>query len=153
MHDIEMQEMSQEFLECWKNAGMHLNDQVQGGIQAWLRAHPYPPFLEHLSFRLGNQLFFIRIEDIDEKVQGPGSLDGLLAVAEGNHGHACLLPMRKKFFDGTWVPDRNGWGLIDVKTKKSIDPISLVTDQEIEMTPWELQDMAVQIVRDYLGKR
>lgn len=153
MHNIEMREMSQEFLKCWQSAGTHLNNQVQGGIQAWLRAHPYPPFLEHLSFRLGNQLFFIRIEDIDERTQGPGSLRGLLTVAEGNHGHACLLPMKKKFFGGAWVPDRNGWGLIDAKTRKPIDPISLVTDQKIEMTPWELQDMAVQIVRDNIEKQ
>jgi hypothetical protein len=152
MHNIEMQEMSQDFLECWNSAGMHLNDQVQGGIQTWLRAHPYPPFLEHISFRLGNQLFFIRIEDVDEKVQGPGTLRGLLTIAEGNKGHACLLPMKKKLFGGAWVPDRQGWGLVDAKTMKSIDPTTLVTDQKIEMTPWELQDMAVQVVRDYLEK-
>ncbi len=153
MYNIEMQEMSQEFFKCWQNAGMHLNNQVQGGIQAWLRAHPYPPFLEHLSFRLGNQLFFIRIEDIDNKIQVPGTLRGLLAVAEGNHGHACILPMKKKIFGGTWVPYRNGWGLIDAKTRKPIDPISLITDQKIEMTSWEIQDMAVQIVRDHLEKQ
>jgi hypothetical protein len=150
MYSIEMQEPSQEFLKCWQSAGIHLNNQVQGGIQAWLRAHPYPPFLEHLSFRLGNQLFFIRIEDVDEKIQVPGSLRGLLAVADGNHGHACLLPMRRKFFGGTWVPDRSGWGLIDAKTKEQIDPLSLVTDQKIEMTSWEIQDMAVQVVRNHL---
>lgn len=43
MHDIEMQEMSQEFLKCWQAAGMHLNQQVDGEIQSWLRAHPYRP--------------------------------------------------------------------------------------------------------------
>lgn len=61
MHNIEMQEMSPDFLKCWQAAGMHLDKQVQGGIKSWLRAHPYPPVLEHLSFRLGNQLFFVRV--------------------------------------------------------------------------------------------
>ena len=65
MYEIEMQEMSEAFLPCWKAAGIHLSKQVDGGIQSWLRAHPYPPFLEHLSFRLGNQLFFVRVEDVD----------------------------------------------------------------------------------------
>ena len=154
MYNIESQEMSQEFLKCWQSAGKHLNNQVQDGIQSWLRAHPYPPFLEHLSFRLGNQLFFIRIEDVDEKVQGPGSMRGLLAVAEGSHGHSCLLPMKRKFLGGSsWVPDRSGWGLVDAKTKESIDPTSLITDQKIEMTPWEFQDMAVQVVKDFLEKQ
>ena len=153
MYDIEMQEMSSEFLKCWQSAGVHLNNQVQGGIQSWLRAHPYPPFLEHLSFRLGNQLFFIRVEDVDCKVEGPGSLRGLNAVADGNRGHACLMPMKKKFSGGEWVPDKNGWGLVDAATKKPIDPFYLVTDEKIEMTSWELQDMAVQVVRDYLKKQ
>jgi hypothetical protein len=126
MYDIEMQEISPEFSKCWHAAGMHLNNQVQGGIQSWLRAHPYHPFLEHLSFRLGNQLFFIRIEDVDRKVQGPGSIQGLHAVAKGNRGNACLMPMKKKLFGGAWVPARNGWGLIDAVTKKPVNPVSLV---------------------------
>lgn len=54
MKTIEMHEMSAPFFECWKAAGIHLNQQVEGGIPSWLRAHPYPPFFEHLSFRLGN---------------------------------------------------------------------------------------------------
>jgi hypothetical protein len=153
MYDIEMQDMSPEFFKCWQAAGMHLNNQVQGSILSWLRAHPYPPYLEHLSFRLGNQLFFVRVEDVDGKAEGPGSLRGLHAVAEGNRGHACLMPMKKKFFGGEWVPDKSGWGLVDAATKKSIDPISLVSDEKIEMTSWELQDMAVQVVRDYLQKQ
>ena len=152
MYEVEMQEMSSEFLECWKEAGKHLNNQVQGGIQAWLRAHPYPPFLEHLSFRIGNQLFFVRVEDVDGKVKGPGSLRGLFAVAEGNGGHACLMLMKKNLLGGKWIPKQKGWGLIEAETKKLVDPYILVTEEKIEMTSWELQDMAVQIVRDYLTK-
>ena len=150
MHSIEMQEMSPEFMACWKAAGMHLNQQADGGIQSWLRAHPYPPFLEHLSFRLGNQLFFVRVEDVDGKVQGPGSMRGLGLVAKGCQGHACVLPMKKKFFGGGWVADTSGWGLLDAVSRKPINPVSLITDKDIEMTAWELHDMAVQIVRDHL---
>ena len=89
MYKVETQEMSDEFSTCWKAAGTHLSKQVDGGIQSWLRAHPYPPFLEHLSFRLGNQLFFIRVEDVDGKIQGPGSLLGLHAAAKSANGQTC----------------------------------------------------------------
>jgi len=41
MHDIEMHEMTEAFFPCWKAAGIHLSEQVDGGIQSWLRAHPY----------------------------------------------------------------------------------------------------------------
>jgi len=73
MQPIEMQ-MSRAFFGCWQAVGEHLDRQVDSGIRSWLRAHPYPPFLEHLSFRLGNQLFFVRVEDVDGNVEGtPGA--------------------------------------------------------------------------------
>ena len=152
MHNIEMQEMSPEFLKCWQAAGTHLNKQAQGGIQSWLRAHPYPPFLEHLSFRLGNQVFFIRVEDADKRIDGPGSARGLMSIADGCKGHACILPMKKKFLGGAWAAERGGWGLVDARTGATVDPVMLISDQKIEMTDWELQDFAVQVVRDQLEK-
>lgn len=152
MHTIEMQEMSPEFFKCWQAAGQHLNRQVDSGILSWLRAHPYPPFLEHLSFRLGNQLFFVRVEDVSGKVVGPGTRRGLQSVANGCKGHACLMPMGQKFPVGDWLAQGNGWGLIDADSMKPINPIDLVSDEKIEITKWELHDFAVQIVRDQLEK-
>ena len=153
MYEIEMQEMSREFFPIWQAAGEHLDAQVDGGIQSWLRAHPYPPVLEHLSFRLGNQLFFIQVEDAEGRIKGPGSRRGLLAVARGTNGHACVLPMRKRMLRSSWVADRPGWGLIDARTGQAIDPHALVTDEPIEMTDWELHDMAVQVVREHLQQQ
>ncbi len=125
---------------------------MDGGLKTWLRAHPYPPFLEHLSFRLGNQLFFIRIEDVDRKVSGPGNSQGHVTAAKAANGIACIMPMKRKFLGGTWVPDIPGWGLLDATTRKPINPIELVSEQEIEMTEWEIHDMAVQVVRDHLAQ-
>ena len=148
MHDIDMQEMSPEFFECWKAAYEHLNDQVDDGIHSWLRVHPYPPFLEHLSFRLCNQLFFVRIVDADSKIQPPGSMQGLFMIAEATGGHACILPMKRPYSVSPWVAEEPGWGLLDARTHKPVNPVVLVTQELIEMTPWELQDMAVQVVRE-----
>ncbi|MFO1414903.1 MAG: hypothetical protein U1F10_13535 [Burkholderiales bacterium] len=149
MHEIDMQQMSEAFFPCWKAAAEHLNKQAQGGIQSWLRAHPYPPFLEHLSFRLGNQLFFVRVEDSDGHVQGPGGVHGLISVAKAANGVACLLRMRHKL-GGAWAPEIRGWGLVDAKTGLAFDPVALVTEAKVEMTPWELHDFAVQVVRKHL---
>lgn len=153
MYEIDMRDMSEAFFPCWNAAGIHLSKQVDGGIQSWLRAHPYPPFLEHLSFRLGNQLFFIRVEDVDGKVQGPGNPQGFITAARMANGRACILPMKRKLFGGAWVADMPGWGLLDPDTRRPIDPVALVTDQKIEMTSWEVHDMAVQVVRDHLVKQ
>jgi hypothetical protein len=150
VYDIEMHEVSDEFVRCWQAAGRHIETQAQGSLLSWLKVNLNPPFLEHSSFRLGNQLFFIRIEDVDERLQVPGSRDGLLSVAEGCQGHPCIMPMRHRA--GAWAPDAAGWGLIDPRTGKTVDPIAYVSDERIEMTDWELQDFAVQIVRNHLEK-
>jgi hypothetical protein len=151
MHDIEMQEASPEFARCWKAAGFHIQGQVQGPLNSWLKVSLNPPFLEHLSFRLGNQLFFICIEDADGKLEVPGSRQGLRSIADGCNGHACLMPMRRE--GAEWIADGPGWGVLDLRTGRAIDPIALITDDLIEMTNWELQDFAVQIVKDHLAKQ
>lgn len=151
MYKLETQEMSPEFLKCLQAAGIHIDNQVQGGMKSWLKATPYPPFLEHLSFRLGNQIFFVRVEDEDERIDGPGSRIGLKSIATGCSGHACVLPMKKKLIGG-WSAVHSGWGLIDADTGRPVNPIDLVSDEKIEMTAWELQDFAVQVVREQLQK-
>jgi hypothetical protein len=153
MYPIDMHTMSRAFYSVWRAAGEHLSAQVDGGIGSWLRAHPYPPFLEHLSFRLGNQLFFIRVEDEDGQVMGPGNPGGVLTAARQANGHACVLPMQKTPFSDTWHPAIAGWGLLDAHTHQPIDPVALVTDEPIEMTRWELHDLAVQVVRDQLQQQ
>jgi hypothetical protein len=153
MYEIEMNEMSEAFLPCWRAACIHLSNQVDGGITSWLRAHPYPPFLEHLSFRLGNQLFFVRVEDVDGKVQGPGNDRGFITAARMANGRACVLPMKKEYISGAWVADMPGWGLLDADTLRPVHPVDLVTDEKIEMTHWEVHHMAVQVIRDHLQKK
>ena len=92
MHNIEMHEVTEEFARCWQAAGRHLQAQVQGKMN-WLKASLSPPFLEHLSFRLGNQLFFVRLEPSDSRIRVPASREGLLSIAKGCNGHPCIMPM------------------------------------------------------------
>lgn len=146
MYQISMQEPSMEFARCWQSAGLHL--QRQGVKDNWLKADLAPPFLEHLSFRLGNQLFYVLVEDVDGRVNGPGSLDGLLSIADGCGGHPCLMPMRCSP-DG-WAPDLAGWGLQNARTGEAVNPPGLISEELIEMTDWEVHDFAVQVVRDWL---
>lgn len=148
MHTIEMHSASAGFASCWRAACRHIDRQAQGPLKTWLKVNLNPPFLEHLSFRLGNQLFYVRIEDVDGRLEAPGNPDGLLTIAGECRGHACLMPMRLEA--GAWRPDRAGWGLLDARSGRPVDPIALVSEELIEMTEWELQDFAVQIVRTRL---
>jgi hypothetical protein len=51
-----------------------------------------------------------------------------------------------------WAVEVPGWGLLDARTGKMIHPSALISDERIEMTDWELNDYAVQVVRDHLQK-
>jgi hypothetical protein len=148
MNDVPLDSPSDEFVDCWRAAGLHIEEQAQGGLRGWIRGHLAPPFLEHLSFRLGNRLFFVRLVDVDARLDTPGSLAGLHRIADGCRGHACLMPMRRG--PRGWQPVASGWGLLDARTHRPIDPPSEVTAERIEMTDWELQDFAVQVVRRHL---
>lgn len=150
LYAIDMTAATSEFKVMWQAAGQHIQRQSEPNSLAWLKANTQPPFLEHLSFRIGNQLFFVQVIDEANIVQGPGSLKGLLAVATAANGNACLIPMRKT--GQKWAPTVPGWGLVDAKTGTQIEPLSLVSDELIRMTDWELQDFAVQTVLDFLQK-
>ena len=139
--------LSDDFIQCWHDAGRHLQQQIEGG-PAWIRAHLDQPIMEHLSFRLGNQLFFIRIEDAEGQLKTPGSEEALIKIAEKCNGHACIMPMRFSF--GHWIPVEKGWGLLSQKDRTPVNPPDLVTDEKIEMTDWELHDFAIQVVRQNL---
>lgn len=149
MYEIESPEVSDEFARCWQAAGRHIAARAQGPI-SWLKATLTPPYLEHLSFRLGNQLFFVRIEDVDNELDVPASRTLLMHIVEGCKGRPCLMPMRRR--GGTWTPEAAGWGLIDARTGTPVDPVALVSDERIEMTDWEVHDAAVQVVRDHLAR-
>lgn len=136
--------LSDDFMQCWQSAGYHL--QVKGGEQlVWMRAHPEPPFMEHLSFRLGNQLFFVRLEDADGIIQMPGTEADLAKIARECNGHACIMPMRFSF--GSWLCAGKDWNLLSLEDRTPVNPPDLVTDEKIEMTDWELHDFAVQVAR------
>lgn len=75
---------------------------------------------------------------------GPGHLKGLFRIAEGQSGHACVMPMRRRW--GKWRPETDGWGLLDARTKAMLVPPTLVTSEPTEMTDWEVHDLAVEFV-------
>jgi hypothetical protein len=61
--------------------------------------------------------------------------------------------MKKDATTGSWNAIGSGWGLFDAETGHPLNPHLLVTDEVIEMSEWELQDFAVQTVRQYLEGR
>ena len=100
---------------------------------------------------MGNQLYFIHIEDVDGNVLGPGNPDGFRMIAKSCNGYPCRMQMR--LIGSEWKPEAPGWDLIHAATRELIDPIALISDVKGEMSDWELHDFSVQVVRDYIAEK
>ena len=61
------------------------------------------------------------------------------------------MPMKKRM-PGGWVAELPGWGLIEARTGRAVNPVDLVSEEKFEITDWELQDFAVEIVVNELKK-
>lgn len=102
------------------------------------------PFAEHLSFRIGNQIFFIFIIAAEYKFEG-GYRNLFISAADDANAVPCLMPMQERL--SGFEPELTGWGLIHADTGQPVDPSLLVTDELIEMSNWELRDFANQVVK------
>lgn len=147
---IPMNEVADDFVRCWQSAGQHLQSQIEHGALNFFRANLTPPFLEHLSFRLGNQIFFIHVTDDEEQIVKPSTVEATLTASEMGKGIPCLMVMQRTM--SGWEPKHGGWGLTHAVTGEMVSPLDLVSDELIEMSDWELQDFAIQIVKDHLEK-
>ena len=92
MYQIEQNEPSQGFKQAWMSAGKHLQNQGQGAVN-WIRATLNPPMIEHLSFRIGNQLVFVFVEAAEFVFEQWKSR--YLATAYKATAIPCVMPMKK----------------------------------------------------------
>ena len=147
MYRVEQAEPTEEFKQAWGAAGRHIQNQADSGFN-WLRANLNPPMAEHLSFRIGNQIFFIFVEAAEFNYEVDGKL--FETVCKEANAIPCLMPMSKSL--GKWQPQNQGWGFINTESSKAINPLDSVSNELIEMTDWELHDFAIQIVCSSLEK-
>ena len=145
MYNVEQPEPSPAFVSAWRAAALHLNGHGGDSIR-WLRAHLDQPFAEHLSFLLGNQLFFVYVQ-AEEFAQCP-TAEVFLRVSKRANAIPCLLPMQASGDD--WYPALTGWGLRHGITGQPVDPADLVSDQKILMSDWEVHDVGMQVVMHHL---
>jgi hypothetical protein len=143
-------EVSAEFRACWALAASYIQRLGDRSL-SWFKGSLYPPFFEHFSFRLGSQLFFVRLEDVEGRLKTPGSASSLFEIARECRGRPLIMPMKN--IGGVWLPIVPGWGLLDAAAKAPVNPAALVTEEDIEMTPWELHDLAVHSVIASLGEK
>lgn len=147
MYKIDAIEYSAEFRAAWFAAGKFIQQQATSDLM-WLRKDINSPCAEHLSFRIGNKLFFIFVEAAEQEMSRREKL--LLDVALAAGAIPCKMKMHQ--LDGNWVPVHPGWGLTHAESGDEILPLNLLSDELIEMSAWELHDFSIQVVCGYLEK-
>jgi hypothetical protein len=135
-----------EFARCVSAAVEHIKWQFQDPLRSWLKTDLIPPFLEHFSFRFGNQLFFVLCEDVSGEENFPSSRETLLNLAIVSRGNPCLMPMER--IQDSWQPSEAGWGLLDLRTGEYVNPLNMVTDERIEMTDYEIYSAAIEYLKE-----
>lgn len=154
LQNIGPETLTRPFMEAWQTAGRHIQQQ-SGGQTLWLRDNLHQPISEHLSFRLGNRLFFVFVEAlIGAKAELPFEARRaarFLSSADTAGAIPCRIRLHRN--GNGWAVHGSGWGLVHVETGDPVDPPALVDDQPIEMTDWELHDFAIQVVRNHLSQQ
>ena len=148
---------TQDFIDCYSVVLNHLLIKSDNAL-VWQKHHPSPPFLEHLSFHLGNQSFFIRLFDINLELEEPGNQDGTFKAGKLFNGTACYIAVKK--VDSEWVIAADGWGLFlhenrapDFPNDRPINPPALITDKKIPLNDAEYHYKAVLGMMEMLSEK
>ena len=88
---------------------------------------------------------------MNEEVQPPSPVEGCIYAAELGNGVPCILEMQKDE-SGDWMPANEGWGLKHAETNQLIDPQDYMTNEDVEITDWEVADVAtLRVVKEIEG--
>lgn len=157
---IKHQTLTSDFFEAWKCAvqttiAFAAPQAKQENVDFRLiRDHLNQPFIEHFSFGFGNQLFFCCIYTDEDCGVMSTSSEALRTYATECGAIPCLLPLSRTA-DGGWEPSFPESPLLGITETGDLGVInlpSLISEDLIELTDWELGDWAVGIVVEHVMK-
>lgn len=136
----------QDFKDCFAIVKEHLRQKSDNKL-VWQKSQPYPPFLEHLSFHLGNQKFFVTIIDVDQKLKVPSDIYGAAHAARLFNGLPCAIFVAKS--EGKWSVIGEDWCLYAPENDEwpvhgLFNPSDLLTKEKIPLNQNELHYAAVR---------
>jgi hypothetical protein len=157
-YEIPRPQPTAEFLQARNIAGAVLEQyfkKLGGKLKPsldyrWIKADLTWPSFDHLTFAYGNQIFSVLVEVIDGEDSHLSEQECQRCFVECAKNN--LIPCVFQVSLRDMKPLREGWNLLALETGLPIAPHDLVTDERIEMSEWELRNMAIQIVRDSVGQ-
>ena len=150
---------SELFIDVMNFSGQFLHEKMnQVENCSWLKSEMTRPSFDHFSIAYKNQVFSILIDIRDDDGNSflpPEFLKRQLGEAKKNNLIPCLFPVVIENMDSTTarVIDNNNWNLFDSVSGDVIIPEKLVSDEKIEMSPWELHNFAIMQTRFMLKQQ
>jgi hypothetical protein len=176
---IDRPEPSEIFLKARNMAGVQLQDQFKANNKMsvnssyegfkWIKAELTYPSFDNLTFAFKNTIFSVVIELINENGSSftKQQKDRLLMACEENNLIPCTFKLKLRERTNTFlnrlIGDKNqldyeltvlekGWNLHDARTNQKIEPTILASNELTRMSKWELNNFAIQIVRNEIVK-
>lgn len=176
---IDRPEPSEIFLRARHIAGSQLQEEFNANNQKsinssyddfiWIKTELTYPAFDNLTFAYKNSVFSVVIELIDDKGSSftKQQKDRLLIACEENNLIPCTFRLNFKEkadnfssriignedqLDYELTPLKQGCNLYDARTNQAIDPLILASNEKTLMSKWELNNFAIQTVRNDLEK-
>lgn len=118
----------------------------------WIRVDPMSPKFDDMSFAYKNKIFSVLIDlknnkkiELTEKEKNK-----FLTECIANNLIPCIFPISE--IENLSLLPEESWNLYDIRTNELINPLTVATDEKILMSNYELNNMAVEIVKEYIKK-
>ena len=153
---------NKQYLQDRTKAGMHLEhkfSEFEGLCDKhedfrWIKSKLSYPAFDDITFAYRNQIFSVivkRTNDEHRVLKQDKKINNLIRECRNNNLIPCIFPISSKTGSPLY-PDT--WNLFNVITGKFVNPIQQSSDKLIEVSKWELNNWAIQIVSDYIkGKK
>lgn len=175
-YPIERPEPSELFLRARNYAGRYLQEQfrqyntkvVQSSRDGfkWLKAELTYPAFDHFSFAYHNDIFSVLVDLHEDSCSllTPQEKIRHIKACEANRLIPCLFAINhnrplhnedrasinRRQVDPDFSPRASHWNLTDARTNEQLDPLLVASMEPTLMSPWELNNFAIQIVCNYI---
>ena len=144
---------TQEYWKAREEVGVFLQNRFKqhNGFK-WIRTEPMSPKFDDMSFAFKNKIFsvLIDIKYSDKDRLSKIEKERFINECKSNNLIPCIFPINDK--KSLSLLSDEHWNLYDIRTNELVNPLTVATDEKIMMSNYEFNNMAVDIVKNYIRK-
>lgn len=150
---LERPDKTQEYWKVREQVAVFLQNRFKkySGFK-WIRIEAMSPKFDDMSFGYKNKIFSVLI---DIKYNNSDKLiiqekDRFVRECLSNNLIPCIFPVYDR--ENLSLLSEDHWNLYDIRTNEIINPLIIATDEKVVMSEYELNNIAVDFVKNYIRK-